>query len=59
MSKEQAVHELYLLCKTLNFDDLQDMSKYAESEEELDFVRIVTDFILQQRQKEIVADKRF
>ncbi len=48
-----------LLWKSLNFDDLQDMTKYAESKEELDFVRIVTDFILQQRQKEVVADKRF
>lgn len=59
MSKEQAIHELYLICKDINFDDTFDMIKNAESKEERDFVRAVTDFILQQKQEKAIAEKRF
>lgn len=59
MSKEQAIHELYLICKDINFDDTFDMIKNAESKEERDFVRVVTDFILQQKQEKAIAEKRF
>ncbi|MDO5134372.1 MAG: hypothetical protein Q4D81_15550 [Eubacteriales bacterium] len=59
MSKEQAIHELYLLCKDINFDETIDMIKNAESIEERAFVRVVTDFFLQQKQKRVVAEKRF
>ena len=56
MSKEQAIHELYLICKDINFDDTFDMIKNAESKEERDFVRVVTDFILQQKQEKAIAE---
>ena len=47
MSNENAIHELYEQCMTINFDETHE------------FVRLVTDFVLQQRQKKAIAEKRF
>ena len=34
-------------------------SEKAKTKEEKEFVRLVTDFVLQQRQKKAIAEKRF
>ncbi len=59
MSKSEIVHELYEQCKGLNFDDTYQLIKNAKSEEERDFLRVVTNCILQQKQKKTMREKRF
>ena len=59
MSKTEMIHELYEQCKSLNFDDTHVLIKNAKSQEERDFIRLVTNCILQQKQKKAVQEKRF
>ena len=59
MSKSEILHNLYEECKSLNIGDTYSLIKCADSQEEKEFIRIITDFILQQRQKEVIKDKRF
>ena len=59
MSKIEALHDLYHLCNEINFTDSHEIISSAESEEEAAFFRIVTDFVLQQKQKKVIAEKRF
>ena len=57
--KTEMMHEFHLACKDINFDDTFEMFKRAESEEEKEFIRIVTDFVLQQKQKKAIKEKKF
>ena len=59
MSKAKVLHELYDLCNEINFNDSHEIISSAQSEEEADFFKTVTDFILQQKQKKVIAEKRF
>lgn len=59
MSKAEALHELYNLCNDINFDDSHEILSSAESEEEKVFFKVVADLILQQKQKKVIAEKRF
>ena len=59
MSKSELLHELYNQCKEINFDESSEILSSAKSDEEADFFRIVTDFVLQQKQKKVIAEKRF
>jgi len=59
MSKSEVLHELYEQCKDLNFDEAYPLIKNAESEEEKSFLRNVTNYILQQKQKIVIREKRF
>ncbi len=59
MSKNEVLHQLYEQCLKINFDDTHDLLENAETKEEKDFVRLITDFVLQQRQKKVIAEKRF
>ena len=59
MSKAEILHELYHQCSEINFNDSHEIISSAESEEEADFFRIVTDFVLQQKQKKVIEEKRF
>ena len=59
MSKSEVIHELYEQCKDINFDESYQLIKNARSEEERDSIRIIADFILQQKQKKVILEKRF
>lgn len=59
MSKSELLHELYNQCKDINFDESPEILSSAKSEEAADFFRIVTDFVLQQKQKKVILEKRF
>lgn len=59
MSKAEVLHELYNLCNEINFNDSHEIISSAESEEEADFFKTITDFVLQQKQKKAIAEKRF
>ena len=59
MSKSEALHKLYEACKTINFDEADDLVIQAKNSEEKGFIRIVTDYFLQQKQKRVIEEKRF
>ena len=59
MTKAEVIHQLYNECKTINFDDTYELIKDVQDDEEKDFIRLVTDFILQQKQKRVILEKRF
>ena len=57
--KEKQMHDFYIACRSINFDETSEMFKNAESEEEKDFIRIVTDFVLQQKQKRVIRENKY
>ena len=59
MSKQAIIHELYELCKDINIDEADDLVLQADNAEEKGFIRTLTDYVLQQKQKKVVAEKRF
>lgn len=59
MSNAEALHQLYVLCKKINFDDSYDIIASAQSQEETDFFRLATDLILKQKQKKVVEENQF
>lgn len=59
MSKAETLHELYNQCKSINFDESYDLLKEAQDKEEAEFFRLVTDYVLRQKQKIVIAEKRF
>ncbi len=59
MSKSEALHTLYIICKDVDFDEADDILVKTVDDEEKGFIRKVTDYFLQLKQKKIVEEKRF
>lgn len=59
MSHEEVIHDLYERCMELNFDETHILLEKARSKEEKEFIRLITDFVLQQRQRKVIQEKRF
>ena len=57
--RNEIMHECYTVCKQMNFNDAFDLFENTDDEEERDFIRIVSDFFLQQKQKKVISEKRF
>ena len=59
MSKADAAKKLYEECKDMDIDETMELVLNAETEEEQDFFSMLSDFILQRKQKKVIAQKRF
>lgn len=59
MCSVEKFHELYEECKKMNFDESSELVECAQSAEEADFFAKVSDIILQQKQQNVIAEKRF
>lgn len=59
MTKTEKLHELYNLCRDIDFNEAFNIVAEAKNEAEADFFMLVTDYVLQQKQKEVIAEKRF
>ncbi|WP_290994010.1 hypothetical protein [Fibrobacter sp.] len=53
------MHELYEECKRIGISETSDVIEEAQSAEEAEFFAKAFDIILQQKQKNVVAEKRF
>ena len=53
------MHELYEECKRISISETSDVIEEAQSAEEAEFFAKAFDIILQQKQKNVVAEKRF
>ena len=59
MSKAEAAKKLYEECKDMDIDETMELVLNAETEEEQDFFSMLSDFILQRKQKKVIAQNRF
>lgn len=59
MSKLEMLHDFYKQCQDIEFDESFAIVSNARSQDEEDFFRMVTDFILQQKQRKAIEEKRF
>lgn len=59
MSKSEVLHQLYNECKDIEFDESYDLIKEAKTDDERKFIELVTEYILQVKQKAAIAERRF
>ena len=59
MSNSEAAKKLYEECKYMDIDETMELVLNAETDEEQDFFSMLSDFILQRKQKKVIAQKRF
>ena len=59
MSDVNAIKELYNKCKELDAEETMELALNAETEEEQRFIEMISDYILQLKQKEVVAQGKF
>lgn len=59
MSYVRAFKEMYRCCKEMDVEDTVDLALNAETQEEQEFVEVITNYILQTRQKEVIAQGKF
>ena len=59
MSKAEAARKLYEECKDMDIDETMELVLNVETEEEQEFFSMLSDFILQRKQKKVIAQKRF
>ncbi|EEG54155.1 hypothetical protein [Enterocloster asparagiformis] len=59
MLKAEAAKKLYEECKDMDIDETMELVLNAETEEEQDFFSMLSDYILQRKQKKVIAQKRF
>ena len=59
MSNIEAAKQLYNTCKNMDIDETMQLVLSADDSEEQEFFSMLSDFILQQRQKEVIRQKRF
>ena len=59
MSKTEALHELYTICQSIDFEESNQLIENAASDDEKTFIRVITDCILQEKQRKAIAENRF
>lgn len=59
MSNIEIARQLFNQCKDMDFDETRELVLMAESEEEIEFFSLLSDFILQKQQQEVIKRGRF
>jgi len=59
MADINIIRNLYNQCKDMDIEESIDLLLKAESKEEQDFISLVSDFVLQRKQREIIEQKKF
>lgn len=59
MSKVEAARKLYDECRDMDIEETMELVLSAETEEEQDFFSMLSDFVLQRKQRKVIAQKRF
>ena len=59
MSNIEAARKLYEQCKNMDIDETRELVLAAKSEDEIEFFSYLSDFVLQRKQKEVIAQGRF
>ncbi len=59
MSGTGAAKKLYDTCRDMDIEETMELVLNAETEEEGEFFSLLSDFILQRKQREVIARKEF
>jgi hypothetical protein len=59
MCNIETLREFYKQCKGMDISDSMELLLSTENTEEQEFISVISDFILQQKQKQVIAQKRF
>ncbi len=59
MSDIEVIRELYNRCKEMDFEDTLKLELEASDDEEQGFISVISDYILQQKQRKVIEQKRF
>ena len=59
MSNIEVAKQLYNICRNMDLDETMQLVLSADTVEEQEFFSMLSDFILQQRQKEVIQQKKF
>ena len=59
MSGIEAAKKLYNTCRDMDIEETMELVLNAETEEEEEFFSLLSDFILQRKQREVIARKEF
>ena len=59
MSGIEAAKKLYDTCRDMDLEETMELVLNAETEEEGEFFSLLSDFILQRKQREVIAHKEF
>lgn len=59
MSRAEAAKRLYEECRDMDIEETMELVLNAETEEEQDFFSMLSDFILQRKQRNAIAQKRY
>ena len=59
MSHTEAFKEFYKRCKEMDIEETVEVALNAESEEEQEFVELISNFMMKTKQKEVIAQGKF
>ncbi len=59
MSNSEIFKEFYNRCQEMDFEDTIDLALNARSDEERDFIELISNYMMQLRQKEVIAEGKF
>ena len=59
MSTNETLKMLYNECLKIDMDEATQLILETETEEEQEFYSMVSDFVLQQRQRKVIKENRF
>ena len=59
MSGIEAAKKLYNTCRDMDIEETMELVLNAETEEGGEFFSMLSDFILQRKQREVIAQKEF
>ena len=59
MSNIEPARKLYEQCKDMDIDETRELVLAAKNEDEIEFFSLLSDFILQRKQKKVIEQGRF
>jgi hypothetical protein len=59
MSKNETIRKLYNQCKDMDIEETMELVLDAKNQEEQEFFSVISDYVLQKKQKEVIVNKRF
>lgn len=59
MNQNDLIHNFFTQCMEFNLNNTNELLQKAKSNAEKDFIILITDFVIQQKQKQIIAENKF
>ena len=59
MCNMETIRAFYRQCKDMDIAESMELLLSTENKEEQEFISVISDFVLQQKQKQVIEQKRF